>query len=290
MLASQRLPLLALVCSSVVWGATWIPLKYFATQGLDGAVLLLLAYGSVALLAIPLLWQSFFSKQCQRWRTEWPVMLGIFVFGGYANVAFNTSVMYGDVVRAMSLFYTLPVWAVLGGLFFLGEKLTRVRAVSVVLALSGAWLILGGVNIFAQPPSWLDLLAITSGLAYAMNNIIFRATPATPIQPKIALMFFSGAVFSGLVLLAGVQQWPAQASPSLLLLACGFGVGWMLLANIGTQWGVTHLEAGRAAVIIILELVTAIITSMLINDEQLSLLEWCGAGFILAAAILEARG
>ncbi len=290
MSVSQRLPVLALVCSSIVWGATWIPLKYFAAQGLDGAALLLLAYGSVAVLAIPLLWQ-----QCQRWRTEWRVMLGIFIFGGYANVAFNLSVMYGDVVRAMSLFYTLPVWAVLGGLLFLGEKLTLARAISVVLALSGAWLILGGVNIFAQPPSWLDFLAMSSGLAYAMNNIIFRATPATPIQPKIALMFFSGAFFSGVVLLgsglfSGPQQWPAQASPSLLLLACGFGVGWMLLANIGTQWAVTHLEAGRAAVIIILELVTAILTSMWINHEQLSLLEWCGAGLILTAALLEARG
>jgi drug/metabolite transporter (DMT)-like permease len=282
---SNRWPVLALVCSSIIWGATWIPLKYFAAHGLDGAVLLLLAYGSVALVALPLLW-----KQCQRWRTEWRVILGIFVCGGYANVAFNSSVMYGDVVRTMSLFYTLPVWAVLGGLLFLGEKLTRLRIASVLLALSGAWLILGGVNIFAKPPSWTDVLALSSGLAYAMNNIIFRATPQLPIPPKIALMFFSGAFFSGLVLLIGVQHWPSNASPSLLLLACGFGVGWMLLANIGTQWAVTHMEAGRAAVIIILELVTAIITSMWINHAGMSTIEWSGAGLIMTAAILEARG
>jgi drug/metabolite transporter (DMT)-like permease len=282
---SQRLPVLALVCSSVVWGCTWIPLKYFAAQGLDGAALLLLAYGSVAVLALPLL-----LRQCKHWRKEWQVMLGIFMFGGFANVAFNLSVMYGDVVRMMSLFYTLPVWAVLGGIVFLGERLTPMRVLSVLLALAGAWLILGGVNILAQPPSWLDALAISSGFAYAMNNIIFRATPTTPIQPKIALMFFSGAVFAGLVLLTGLQQWPLQAAPSLLLLACGFGIGWMLLANIGTQWGVTHMEAGRAAVIIILELVLAVITSMWINHDVLTLTEWCGAGLILTAALLEARG
>ncbi|HQQ64277.1 MAG TPA: DMT family transporter [Pseudomonadales bacterium] len=282
---SKRWPVLALVCSSIIWGATWIPLKYFAGHGLDGAVLLLLAYGSVALVALPLLWQ-----QCQRWRTEWRVILGIFVCGGYANVAFNSSVMYGDVVRTMSLFYTLPVWAVLGGLLFLGEKLTASRVLSVLLALSGAWLILGGVNILAKPPSWTDVLALSSGLAYAMNNIIFRATPQLPIPPKIALMFFSGAFFSALVLLSGVQHWPSNATPSLLWLACGFGVGWMLLANIGTQWAVTHMEAGRAAVIIILELVTAIITSMWINQTGMSTIEWCGAGLIMTAAILEARG
>ena len=65
---------------------------------------------------------------------------------------------------------------------------------------------------------------------------------------------------------------------------------WLLLANIGTQWGVTHLEAGRAAVIIILELVAAVMTSMWLNQEYLSVTEWCGAGLILLAAFLEARG
>ncbi len=285
MSVSPRWPVLALVCSSIIWGATWIPLKYFASHGLDGAVLLLLAYGSVAVVGLPLLW-----RQRKRALAEWRMILGIFVCGGYANVAFNSSVMYGDVVRTMSLFYTLPVWAVLGGLLFLGEKLTPARVLSVVLALCGAWLILGGVNIFSAPPSWTDMLALSSGLAYAANNIIFRATPNFPLSPKITLMFFSGAFFSGLVLLSGVQHWPSTAMPSLLLLACGFGICWMLLANIGTQWAVTHMEAGRAAVIIILELVTAIISSMWINDTSLSTLEWCGAGLIMTAAILEAHG
>ena len=282
---STRLPVLALVGSSIIWGCTWIPLKYFASAGLDGAALFFIAYGSVLVFALPLL-----LRQLSRWRTQWRVIVGIFCLGGYASIAFNMSVMYGDVVRMMSLFYLLPVWAVVGGLLFLGERLTRLRALAVVLALTGAWLILGGVNVLVQPPSWLDLLAISSGFAYAMNNIIFRATPDLPVPPKIALMFFSCTVMSGLLLLAGVQHWPVEVSPSLLLLAGGFGVCWLLLANIGTQWGVTHLEAGRAAVIIILELVAAVMTSMWLNQEYLSVTEWCGAGLILLAAFLEARG
>ena len=31
------------------------------------------------------------------------------------SVPFSTSLMYGDVVRAMSLVYTIPLWAILGG-------------------------------------------------------------------------------------------------------------------------------------------------------------------------------
>lgn len=282
---SQRLPVLALVGSSIIWGCTWLPLKYFASAGLDGAALFFIAYGSVLVFALPLL-----LRQLAQWRTQWRVIVGIFFLGGYASIAFNMSVMYGDVVRMMSLFYMLPVWAVLGGLLFLGERLTSLRLLAVACALSGAWLILGGVNIFKQPPSWLDLLAISSGFAYAMNNIIFRATPDLPISPKIALMFFSCTVMSGFLLLMGVQHWPLVVSPTLLLLASGFGLCWLLLANVGTQWGVTHLEAGRAAVIIILELVAAVLTSMWFNHEVLTVTEWCGAALIMTAALLEARG
>jgi len=285
MRTSSRLPVLALISSSIIWGCTWLPLKYFASAGLDGAVVLFIAYTALTIFALP-----FLLRQLAQWSTQWRVMIGVFCLGGYAGIAFNMSVMYGDVVRMMSLFYMLPIWAVLGGILFLGEKLTAMRVLAVACALIGAWLILGGVDVFLQLPSWLDLLAISSGFAYAMNNIIFRATPTLPVAPKIGLMFFSAAVMAGLLLLTGVQHWPAAISPSLLLLAGAFGLCWLLFANIGTQWGVTHLEAGRAAVIIILELVAAVITAMLFNHETLSVTEWCGAGLILTAAVLEARG
>lgn len=282
---APRLPVLALVGASLIWGCTWIPLKYFAERGLAGAALLLVAYGSVTVLGLPLLLRS------RGVLAGAPgAIAGIVCLGGYANIAFNLSVMHGDVVRAMSLFYTLPLWAILGGILFLGERLTWLRAVAALCALTGAWLILGGVDILARPPGWLDLLAVSSGFAYAMNNVIFRATPALPVLPKIVAMYFGGALLCALVLAAGVQSWPAIHTPALPLLAILFGACWLLLANIGTQWGVTHMEAGRAAVIIVLELVTAVLTAMWLAGETLSAGECCGAALILLAALLEARG
>lgn len=284
MTESSRGPLLALIASSILWGLIWLPLKFFADLGFSSVALLLVAYGSLSVIGLPLL-----IRHARHWRREWLVMGSIFIFGGYANVAFNTSMMYGDVIRSMALFYTLPVWALLGGTIFLGEKITVWRAVAALCAIGGAWLILGGVNILHTPPGWMDLLALTSGFAYAMNNLCFRATPAIAIAPKIAMMFFSGLFFSALLLLVGVEGLPQHLSPIFWLLASAFGLVWILLANIGTQWGVTHMEAGRAAVIIVLELVVAIVSSLLFIGEYLSATEWCGAGLILLAAFMEAR-
>lgn len=282
--AAGRVPVLLLMGTSLVWGCTWIPLKAFAATPLAGATLMLLAYGAVAItgwLCGRRWWQSP--------DNDWRALLGIGLLGGYASVAFNLSVMYGDVVRMMSLFYTLPVWAVLGGRLFLGEPLTWRRGLAVLLALAGAWLILGGVNLLSSPPGWLDALALSAGLAFSLNNLLFRATAARPIPSKILAMFSGSALLSLGILLVGLQPWPQGVTLMSLAAGIAFGFGWLLLANIGTQWSVTRLEAGRAAVIIILELVAAVLTSMWLNDEHLLPVEWCGAALILSAAWLEAR-
>ena len=204
---SQRLPVLALLGASLIWGLTWLPLKLFEASGLGGAALLLVAHGAVALVALPLL-----ARQRRVLLPEWRTLAGVFCLGGFATIAFSTSLMYGDVVRAMSLFYTMPLWAILGGLLFLGERLTRRRALAALCAIAGAWLILGGTRILERPPGWIDLLAAASGFAYAMNNVVFRATPALAVTPKILMMYLGVAVFCALLLLAGVQHWPVGAA------------------------------------------------------------------------------
>lgn len=283
---SQRLPVLALLGASLIWGLTWLPLKLFEASGLGGAALLLVAHGTVALVALPLL-----ARQHRVLLPEWRTLAGVFCLGGFATIAFSTSLMYGDVVRAMSLFYTMPLWAILGGLLFLGERLTRRRALAALCAIAGAWLILGGTRILEHPPGWIDLLAAASGFAYAMNNVVFRATPALAVTPKILMMYLGVAVFCALLLLAGVQHWPAEPPPaSLLALACVFGACWLLAGNIGTQWGVTHMEAGRAAMIVVLELLIAVVSALWLEGGSLSVGECCGAALLISAALLEARG
>ena len=57
----------------------------------------------------------------------------------------------------------------------------------------------------------------------------------------------------------------------------------MLLANIGSQWGVSHMEAGRSSVIIIMELITAVVSATLIAGEHMDTMEMIGGALILVA-------
>ncbi|MFZ5722824.1 MAG: DMT family transporter [Pseudomonadota bacterium] len=278
-----RHPVFVLLLASIAWGCTWWPLKQVAAMGVGGVPQILVAYGTVALLMLPLL-----LLQYTRWRPEAHYLLLVFLLGGAANLAFAWSLLLGDVVRVMVLFYLLPVWSVLGGRFFLGERIDALRGVAVAMSLTGAFLVLGGPSVLAAPPSWIDLAAIASGFLFAMNNICFRAAQQAPLASKVGATFAGCALFAALLIAGGAQSMPEGVPGSSWGFAAGLGL-LLLCVTLGSQYGVTHLEAGRASVIIIVELLTATLTAAWWAGDTLHGVEWIGGALILVAAVLEAR-
>lgn len=279
----NSLALFALIGASIMWGLGWFPLKALNQLGIEGIPLTFIAYGAITLVLLPLL-----IAQRARWRGEGRWLLLIAILGGYANLAFTTAMVYGEVVRVMVLFYLLPVWGVVGGAIFLGEKIDLARGIAVVIALVGALLVLGGFNAFNGTISWSDILALSAGLTFAANNLVFRARQEAPVQSKVAAMLIGCFVIASVLVALQIQAWPDISTTSWLYVAL-FGLGFILVATTGTQYGVTHMEAGRASIIIILELITAVISAMLIAGETMTALEWTGGLLILSAAVIEAR-
>lgn len=272
-----------LVTSAVLWGLAWWPLKFINAQGIDGLPLIAVGYGVVAVALLPLMW-----RERRRYGGERRFALLLALLGGYTNLAFAEAMIYGDVVRAMMLFYLAPVWGVLGARLFLGEAIDVQRALGVLLALAGAFLVLGAWELFAAPPSPVDLLAITAGMAFALNNVTARAAQRIPTATKSGMVFM-GCAFMALVLM-GVQGEPMPTVPlTHWAMPVAFGLCWLSLATLFGQWAITRLEAGRASIILIVELLVAVVSATLIGDETLSVLEIMGGMLILLAAIIEAR-
>ncbi len=277
------LPLAVLLAASFLWGLAWLPLKALERLGLSGVALTFIACGAAAALLVPRL-----LRERASWRGEKRWLLAIALLGGYANLAFTVAMIYGEVVRVMVLFYLLPVWGVLGGKLFLGERLDAARIAAVALAICGAILVLGGLRALDAPIAWTDLLAITCGMTFAGNNLVFRAHQLIPVASKTAAMLLGATLLAAALLAVGVQPWPTTSAGGWLA-AISYGLAWLLVATLGTQFGVTHMEAGRASVIIILELVTAVASALWIGGERMSMTEMMGGALILTAAVIEAR-
>jgi drug/metabolite transporter (DMT)-like permease len=267
-----------------MWGIAWMPLKKLSASGFSGTALVLISSLVAASLLLPRL-----LVEREQWRGQGRWLLGIALFGGYSHLAFTTATMYGDIVRVMVLFYLLPAWGVLGGRVFLGERLDAARVAAVMLALAGAWLVLGGGSAWRGRIHWTDVVAVTCGMAFAGNNLLFRACQEIPVASKTAFMLLGAAALSvPFLVLLGEPRWPI-ASAAGWAGVLGYGVVWLCLANLATQFGVTHMEAGRASIIILVELVVAVVTAVALGSEQMSSTELAGGLCILAAAVIEGR-
>lgn len=277
------MPVVALIVSATLWGLSWWPLKYFHQQGVAALTLTLVAYGAVALVLLPRLW-----IERPRWREQPRLLLLMTLLGGYANLAFAQAMIHGEVVRAMMLFYLAPLWGVLGARLFLGETIDGRRWLGMGLALGGAFLVLGGWNLLDLPPSFVDLLAISAGVAFAFNNVSCRAAQRIPVGSKTAAVFLGCALMALAMMAARPAAIPSAPGPIWLWLAA-FGLFWLLLATLAGNWGVTFTETGRASVILTLELAVATLSATLLGEEVLAAHEWIGGGLIFAAALLEAR-
>lgn len=273
----------ALLGGAVLWGLFWWPLKQLDAMGIHGSFVQAVAYGLPALVLLPWVWRSR-----DAWHGQGALLLLIALLGGWANASFASSLTHGSVVRVLLLFYLAPVWTIVAARLFLGESVTRVRLFALALALAGLAFTLGGPAAFDAPLAAIDLLALSSGLAFALNNVAIRAGQALPDIPRAV------AVFAGCALISlGFMGWHGQPVPALeppqgLALAL-LALAWVLPGTLATFYGVARLDAGKAAILLLAELVVGVLSAVLVGGESLSLQEAVGGALILAAAAIEAR-
>jgi drug/metabolite transporter (DMT)-like permease len=165
-------PVLALMLNAFTWGVSWWPFRWLEAQGLHALWATVLIY-AVAVAAISA-WQPSAWGELLRTPALWWLVLA----SGTTNAAFNWAVTIGDVVRVVLLFYLMPLWAVLLARWVLGERLTGMVAVRVVLALAGALVVLWPAQGQGQglplPRNLAEWLGVLGGFSFALNNVMLR--------------------------------------------------------------------------------------------------------------------
>jgi EamA-like transporter family. len=78
-----------------------------------------------------------------------------------------------------------------------------------------------------------------------------------------------------------------EASHGMALVA--LALAWVLPGTLATFYGVARLDAGKAAILLLTELVVGVFSAVAIGGETLSAQEAIGGALILVAAAIEAR-
>ena len=288
MVAPQAgLATLALTFNAFTWGVSWWPFRWLQERGLHALWATVLIY-AVAVVLISV-WRPQSWGQLLRTPSLWWLVLA----AGATNAAFNTAVTIGDVVRVVLLFYIMPLWAVLLARVLLGERLTLLAAVRVVLALSGAAIVLWPTDgsAWPVPTSTGEVLALVGGFTFALNNVMLRREAHRPESARALAMFAGGAGVSLLAAVwlgvAGTVPWPPAPAAGWVSGMLGLAMVF-LLSNLALQYGSARLPANATAVVMVSEVLFAAVSAVALGAGLVTWPLAIGGTLILSASLMAA--
>ncbi len=275
-----------LLTGATVWGVVWYPFRLLDGMGVNGIASTLIVF-SIA-LCIGLIAYRHALREIN------PSGVGLIWIGlaaGWTNLAYVVAVIHGEVLRVMLLFYLAPLWTVFFARYFLDERLNKTTFMVMALALSGAIVMLWHPELGKPwPKNNAEWIAITAGIGFALTNVLTRQAVQFSVELK-ALAVWGGVVLVALIwALIDPPQWGNVARIG----ATGFGMlialGLIIvLATAAMQYGLTHMPANQAIVILLFELVVVAIASYYLAHETLDPQEWIGGAMIVAASIFSGR-
>jgi drug/metabolite transporter (DMT)-like permease len=271
----------AVASSAALWGLWWLPLRALADAGLGGAALNATLYGTMSLALLPWGW-----RRRRRLVAGGGLLLAAGGLFGAALVSWNLALILGEVVRVTLLFYLAPIWATLLAVAVLGERVGRLRPLSVLLGLAGALVLLGLGAGLPLPRSTGDWLGLAAGVLFALSVTLVRKGQAIEGLGQTLVACVAATLLS-LVLIALTP--PADAAPdaAVLALAALAALGWLLPCTWLLLWGARQLEPGRVALLLLLEVAVAAVSAALLAGEPFGIREATGCLLILAAGAVE---
>ena len=198
---------------------------------------------------------------------------------------------YTSVATATLCYYLAPILVILAAPFVLKEKMTGKKAICSLVALSGMVLVSGVLETGFNGVSELKGVLFGIGAAILYASVILmnkRMKPISAYDKTIFQLIIASAALLPYVLL--VEDWSAvQITPLsavLLLIAGVIHTGltyWMYFGSM------VNLKAQTVALLSYIDPILAIVLSMVVLREPMSLLSGIGAVMILGAAYISEK-
>ena len=195
----------------------------------------------------------------------------------------------GNVVRVVLLFYLSPLWSTLLGWLFLKEQLSGWSIATLTVAMIGAIIMLWDPSLgFPWPQDHADWLAITSGMAFSVSNVLVRKLHHISVRVKTVAAWF-GVTLVAVIWLVSAESVMPLVDAQIWIWTTLIGCAMIIVMTLTVQYGVTHMPVYRSAVILLFQLVAAAASAQWLNDEVISTKEWIGGCMIVLAGYLAAH-
>lgn len=284
---TRRFAYLALLLTAVIWGFAPPIIKY--TLGFISPTLFLFyrfLFASIFFI-IPLSFKIIKNKPNKKEIFQYLAL-------GFLGTPLTLFLLFSGIQRTTAIDSTIigiitPILVIMGGVFFLKEKLTKMEAIGVSLALAGTMVTI------VQP--FLEAKAQVSQNIYG-NFLVLLGTITwaafTLITKKLCrhLDFFVLSASSFLIgLFCFTTLMVIEKTPFLLPANAIWGVLYMaILGSVVAYstyiYGVSKIEASEATVFTYLQPVFAVPASILLLGEKTTAPFWTGAILIVAGVFI----
>lgn len=282
------LPVTALLGGAIIWGLLWYPYRVLEQAEISGSIATAITYFIALLLGL-----ASFRKDLRMSHIaggEPYLLLGIALFAGWTNLAYVLGVIHGEVMRVLLLFYLAPLWTIVFSRLLLKEKLSLHGYLVIVISLAGAITMLWEPKSGSLlPSSYGDWMGLSAGFMFALLNVLSRKDQYHNVQSK-SVAVWVGVTLTGFIYSLFLPDLSVLSSISMDSYLLLFGLGIIVFVlSVVVQYGVTHVPANRAIVIMLFELVVAAVAAYFLTDEAMTLRSWMGGALIVSASLFSAR-
>lgn len=203
------------------------------------------------------------------------------------NFCYFTTIQISEASIAVALLYTSPVFIMILSAILFGEKITRIKFLSMVITVVGCGLSAGIMGSASLTP-YVLLMGLGSGLFYGLYTIF--STIALKRYSSKTITFYT---FLFGFLGASLTCKPIQAirlmriSPVGVLWAVGISVICTIIPYTLYTSGISKLSSQLAGIFVTVEPVVGNLVGLFIWHEPVGVIRWTGMGMIIfAIAIL----
>ncbi len=275
-----------LVSIGLFWGLNWPAVRTILTE-IPPFSIRMIAFTAAAAILFAL--ARLRGERLRPARTEWgPLLLVslLSIFGFNVLTAFGQ--LHTETSRAAIIAFTMPVWATLLSIAFLGDRLTWERAGALLLGMLGLALLLGEDLLAVGRSPLGSLLTLGAALSWAGGTVLLKLR--TWSLPPLALagwMLALSAVPGVVCALLIERPWALPApSPGVLAVLAYHILLPMVWCYYAWVTLVARLPAPVAAIGTLMIPVVGVVSAILLLGEPALPQKFVALGLVVAAVAL----
>ncbi len=281
----KYLGIISVICAGILWGIISIFVRILSAKGLDSLNIAFTRTGLAALMMLVFILIKDLKLLKVKVKDLW-----MFAGSGILSLTFFSFCYFTNIVESgaavsVVLLYTSPVFVVLMSAFAFKEKITLKKAVCLVITLLGCVFVTGLIGSGATLGTRGILLGLGSGIFYALYSIF--GTVASKKYSSYTITFYTLAFSSlGFMLFTNPVQSFSLVTADMLPALLGEALLNTVLPYIFYTYGLSRMEAGKAAVLVTVEPLVGCLLGIFAWHEPATFLKVVGILLIFSSIIL----